>query len=48
MFAGRDATRGLATFNLNAKDNSADYSSYSEKHLENAKRWEIVFNSTLF
>lgn len=56
VFAGKDATRGLATFNMSSKrrkqDNEEnlkdDYSDLSEKHLENARRWQKLFDSKVW
>ena len=45
MFAGKDATRGLASFNMSSKfkDKGDDYSDLCERHVVNAKRWQKLF-----
>ena len=44
MFAGRDATIGLATFNMaKMKKETSGESILSEKHQRNVRHWEKLF-----
>jgi len=45
VFAGRDATRGLATFRLkpSADDDARCFCNLSQRHLDNARRWDKTF-----
>jgi membrane-associated progesterone receptor component len=46
VFAGRDASRGLATFSLTdevLKDEYDDLSSLSSMEMENVREWEMQF-----
>ncbi|XP_065314261.1 uncharacterized protein LOC135923446 [Gordionus sp. m RMFG-2023] len=49
IFAGRDATRGLAKFNLSEiTDNPPDLSDLTTMEMESIKEWELQFNEKYF
>ena len=46
VFAGRDATRGLATFSLTEeaiKDEYDDLSDLTSMHMDSVREWEMQF-----
>jgi len=45
VFAGKDATRGLATFKLKSSlsDDAKCNCDLSQRHIDNAKRWDKTF-----
>jgi len=50
MFAGKDATRGLATFKLksSASDDAKCLCDLSQRHIDNAKRWDKTFRRQFY
>ena len=49
MFAGRDASRGLATFSLTEdaiKDEYDDLSDLSSVNMESVREWEMQFRGS--
>ena len=47
MFAGRDASRGLATMAMTVKDDMDDLSDLTQAQLDSLTNWETQFTGIL-